>query len=1098
MSNQLQVSGEAKIRAIQGPVVANSGVITALDGDASEYVRGDGTLADFPTSTGGGSSVSYYLNTSVSQGTIGGVAYKQLSKTPISGAGTDVTISANGYIASYITDANDPALLEVPAGNFNCEFYFSVNSNSHNPYVYAELYKYDGTTFTLLGSNVAIPQYLTNGTTLSAYYFAIPVATSVLTVTDRIAIRIYVNVDGRTVTLHTENNHLCQVVTTFSKGLISLNNLTRQNQFFATGTSGTDFNISSATATHTFNIPDASATNRGLITTGTQTIAGAKTFSGGVTANSYYAQGNGTQGGYLYLKQGIVPYSTLTGSNSISADGTKYIFFSDAGSSNGKIALFELGSLTNNTNRTYTLPDATGTLALTSDLSSYVPYTGATGSVNLGSYALTASALNVTNTSTFNGNIILKKVGLSVSSPLYVTQFAATTGVGIGYSDGTGGANFILQTAAIYDYTFPAATGTLALLEGTQTFTGVKTFSAATKQDSGVLLKNGTMSALAGYTGIGGGSLNNGIDIILNGGAFTQSLLFQTAAGYSYTFPAATGTIALTSNLSSYVPYTGATSGVDLGIYNLSSNALIVNGTVAAGGSLNLKQNATTVATGIGYNSIGAKTANSLQIYYGGATSLDNKTILFNVTNLTNTSTRTFEFPDASGTIALTSGTQTFTGATTFSSNITVNSVQVGSAGNTTNIKLGDSTFGAITTGSNNIAIGTSALTSITTSNANIGIGNSALASVVDGAFNTAIGFGIGGSITSGSNNALFGYGAGSSITTGNYNTIIGAYAGTAAMANNIVLADGAGTIRYQWNGTNNAFTGAATFSSSVNVQNFLTVSSTSTLLAPSSGKSIEMVYRTDGSNDYAFIQAYDRTAGAYKRLDLNSAITILPTGNVGIGTSSPNANLEVAAPNTLGSFARFRLNSQYYANWDLLNNSDLAFIRGSSEYMRITSGGDLTLGNLSVVGARKINLQNASNGYAFGINTGCTQFEFFNGGLALIATINGATGVYTPLSDVNKKKDFEASTIGLKEVLQLKPTLYRFKDGEDDAEKDLGFIAQEVKEFIPQAYVESGDEDNKFIGLNYNPIVAVLVKAIQEQNQMITSLQNRLDKAGL
>ena len=263
--SQILVTGEAKIRDIQGPVVSNSGVITALNGGASQYVRGDGTLADFPTSTGGGSSVTYYLNSSVSQGTIGGVAYRQLSKTPISGAGTDIAISTTGYVASYLTDANDPALLEVPAGNFNCEFYFSVNSNSHNPYVYAELYKYDGTTFTLLGSNVAIPEYLTNGTTLSAYYFAIPVAVAALTVTDRIAIRIYVNVDGRVVTLHTENNHLCQVVTTFSKGLISLNNLTRQNQFFGTGTSGTDFAISSSVATHTFNLPVASAANTGKL-----------------------------------------------------------------------------------------------------------------------------------------------------------------------------------------------------------------------------------------------------------------------------------------------------------------------------------------------------------------------------------------------------------------------------------------------------------------------------------------------------------------------------------------------------------------------------------------------------------------------------------------------------------------------------------------------------------------------------------------------------------------------------------------------------------------------------------------------------------------
>ena len=251
---------------ITGSPITSAGTINiGFAGDATQYVRGDGALADFPTSTGGGSSVSYYLNSSVSQGTIGGVAYKELSKDPIAGAGTDITISADGYIASYITDANDPALLEVPGGNFNCEFYFSVNSNAHNPYVYAELYKYDGSTFTLLGSSQSVPEYLSNGTTLSPYYFAIPVAVAALNVTDRLAIRIYVNVDGRVVTLHTENNHLCQIVTTFSKGLISLNNLTRQNQFFGTGTSGTDFAITSSTATHTFNLPVASAANTGKL-----------------------------------------------------------------------------------------------------------------------------------------------------------------------------------------------------------------------------------------------------------------------------------------------------------------------------------------------------------------------------------------------------------------------------------------------------------------------------------------------------------------------------------------------------------------------------------------------------------------------------------------------------------------------------------------------------------------------------------------------------------------------------------------------------------------------------------------------------------------
>jgi len=68
-------------------------------------------------------------------------------------------------------------------------------------------------------------------------------------------------------------------------GITTLNALTAASQSFATGTSGTDFGISSATSTHTFNLPDASATARGVITTGSQTIAGAKTFSSAILGN---------------------------------------------------------------------------------------------------------------------------------------------------------------------------------------------------------------------------------------------------------------------------------------------------------------------------------------------------------------------------------------------------------------------------------------------------------------------------------------------------------------------------------------------------------------------------------------------------------------------------------------------------------------------------------------------------------------------------------------------------------------------------------------------------------------------------------------------
>jgi hypothetical protein len=247
------------------PITSSGDIAVTGAGVVSQYVRGDGSLANFPTSTGGGASLSFYLNGSVSQGTIGGVAFREMDRTPILGAGTDFTIAANGYIQSFITDANVPNLLEIPAGNWNFETYFSASSGGGSPSFYVELYKWNGTTLSLIASNSATPEGITNGTAIDLYVSALAVPQTTLLATDRLAIRIYVTHSGRTIKLHTENSHLCQVITTFSTGLTALNGLTTQVQSFATGTSGTDFGISSATSTHTFNLPTASAANRGAL-----------------------------------------------------------------------------------------------------------------------------------------------------------------------------------------------------------------------------------------------------------------------------------------------------------------------------------------------------------------------------------------------------------------------------------------------------------------------------------------------------------------------------------------------------------------------------------------------------------------------------------------------------------------------------------------------------------------------------------------------------------------------------------------------------------------------------------------------------------------
>lgn len=272
------------------PVTGADTLTVTGAGLATQYIRGDGQLANFPSTSGGGSSVAYYLNGSVSQGTFGGDVYYQLSKTPIFGAGTNFTRTSgagDGYIASFISDAGDPSLLSIPAGNWTLQFYFNASSNGGNPRFYGELYKVDSSNvFTLIASESANPEFITNGTAIDQYFTSISVPQTTLLITDRIAIRIYVIPTTRNITLHTEGTTLSEVLTTFSTGLTVLNGLTEQVQFFATGTSGTDFGINSTGGTHTFNLPTASATNRGALSSADWTTFNGKFTLPSLTAGS--------------------------------------------------------------------------------------------------------------------------------------------------------------------------------------------------------------------------------------------------------------------------------------------------------------------------------------------------------------------------------------------------------------------------------------------------------------------------------------------------------------------------------------------------------------------------------------------------------------------------------------------------------------------------------------------------------------------------------------------------------------------------------------------------------------------------------------------
>jgi hypothetical protein len=229
--------------------------------------------------------------------------------------------------------------------------------------------------------------------------------------------------------------------------------------------------------------------------------------------------------------------------------------------------------------------------------------------------------------------------------------------------------------------------------------------------------------------------------------------------------------------------------------------------------------------------------------------------------------------------------------------------------------------------------------------------------------------------------------------------------------------------------------------------------------------------------NGSAYTTEEHRASDYSYKIGTTAAMTITSAGNVGIGTSSPtNGLLQVYATsgNTLslqkasgGAAIAFGSAASNFALLESISGGGLIFYTGNgslSEKMRISSAGVVTI---------------------TGLGTG---------------TVTATSGVLSAVSDMNLKIEDGYIDTALDKILKLTPRYFYWKEetGLPTDLRQLGFYAQEVNEALGEEVANTPKDENQNWGIYDRGIIAMLTKAMQEQNQIIEDLKARLDNSGL
>jgi hypothetical protein len=250
-------------------------------------------------------------------------------------------------------------------------------------------------------------------------------------------------------------------------------------------------------------------------------------------------------------------------------------------------------------------------------------------------------------------------------------------------------------------------------------------------------------------------------------------------------------------------------------------------------------------------------------------------------------------------------------------------------------------------------------------------------------------------------------------------------------------------------------------------------------------------------------------TAG--NAITFTDAMTLDASGNLGVGVTSPSVKLQVdggSTPGTIGQFGNAQggvilgaASSTAYVN--TTSSSPLAFQINGTERARIDSSGNLLVGTTSagakvyaVGGASQQAIRGDQSNAGVAAIYGTSSVNGSTGYCAYFTNSGSGTGLYISntaawqsTSDERLKTDIQ-DLDSTARLMQLRPVDYLWKNqatSDDPTKRSFGFIAQEVQQVFPELVGVSPDE---MLSVEYTGLIAPLVKAIQEQQAIITQLQ--------